>query len=107
MGFLRLPLQAYSFVLKYFFHTHQTVFINKFQGLDTKLLYAVLYACKNFCISILRIVKEHPALAQAASHVIAAVTEDTNTRQMMPISNDESAEMADLEGMDPGVRFLQ
>eukprot|EP00112_Aurelia_sp_Birch-Aquarium-sp1_P005372 Seg1608.4 transcript_id=Seg1608.4/GoldUCD/mRNA.D3Y31 product="Ubiquitin-like protein 7" protein_id=Seg1608.4/GoldUCD/D3Y31 len=50
-----------------------------------------------------KIVKEHPALAQAASHVIAAVTEDTNTRQMMPIGNDEPAEMADLEGMDPGL----
>ena len=66
----------------------------------------MLCVCMNFCISILRIVKEHPALAQAASHVIAAVTEDTNTRQMMPINNDETAEMADLEGMDPGVRIL-
>ena len=52
-----------------------------------------------------RIVQEHPALAQAASHVIAAVTEDTNTRELSQSSNSETAEMVDLERADPGVKY--
>ena len=53
-----------------------------------------------------RIIQEHPALAQAASHVIAAVTEETNTRHLSHLSNPESAEIADLERVDPGVCFF-
>lgn len=42
-------------------------------------------------------------MAQAASHVIAAVTEDTSSRQSSQMGNNDSAELADLERVDPGV----
>ena len=53
-----------------------------------------------------RIIEEHPALARAASHVIAAVTEDTKARSGNNIANLESAEMEDLERVDPGVQWF-
>ena len=50
-----------------------------------------------------RIIEEHPALAKAASYVIAAVTEDTKMRSQNNTDDAESTEMADLERFDPGV----
>jgi len=50
-----------------------------------------------------KIIEEHPALAKAASYVIAAVTEDTKLRSQDSTDDAESTEMADLERFEPGL----
>eukprot|EP00794_Sanderia_malayensis_P009655 gene9655-10643_t len=54
--------------------------------------------------NIERVVKEHPALAKAAAHIMATISKEIKSERQMSTSNNTGMQEAnDIEGMDPSL----